>query len=427
MRDPLQRLFALEHIGIKLGLDNIGRLCAALGHPERACPTLIVAGTNGKGSVTAMADTALRLAGLRSARYTSPHLEHLEERFVVDGKEVAHGDLVSAAGDVFATVDRLLADGTLTVTPTFFEVTTAIGFELFRRAQVDVAVLEVGMGGRFDATNIAMPLAGAIVSIDLDHQQYLGHTLAAIAFEKAGIIKPAMPVVCGERKPEAVEVITRIAAERGATLVPAHDGVTSTVAEEDGRVHLSLRTPTRDYGTVRLGLRGLHQADNAIVAVRLLEIAAAAGLPVDAAAIRGGLEAVRWPARLEVIERPDGRRAILDAAHNPAGAATLAAYLRRWHPGRVPIVFAAMRDKDIDQMVRTLAPCASAFIATTAPSPRALDATALGRRLAALAPGVPVEAADAPLDAVALASALGDPVVVAGSIFLVGAVRPHLR
>ncbi len=426
MSHPLERLFGLEHIGIKLGLDAIGRLSAALGHPERAYRTVIVAGTNGKGSVTAMVETALRAEGFRTGRYTSPHLARLEERFAIDGLDVDHDALVAAAVSVFDLVDRLVADGTLEVTPTFFEVTTAIGFELFRRAAVDISVLEVGMGGRFDATNVATPVAGAIVSIDVDHQRYLGDTLAKIAYEKAGICKPGVPVVCGERKREPLAVIAQVAESVGAPLVLAHEGTTTRVEEADGRVRLALATPACDYGTMTLGLRGLHQADNAIVAVRLLEVLGARGVTVGAAAIRAGIETVRWPARLEVIERRDGRRAILDAAHNPAGAASLAAYLERWHPGGVPIVFAAMRDKDVDAMIRTLAPAATAFVVTTAPSPRAMAAADLKAMLATLAPGVAVEAVADPVAAVRRAEALGDPVVVAGSIFLAGAVRPHL-
>ncbi len=426
MGDPLQRLFALEHIGIKLGLDSIRTVCDALGHPEHAYPTLIVAGTNGKGSVTAMADTALRAAGLRSARYTSPHLERVEERFVIDGREVAPERLAATLRHVFDVVDRLLASQRLLVTPTFFEVVTATAFELFRQAAVDVAVLEVGMGGRFDATNVANPLAGAIVSIDLEHQQYLGSTIAQIAFEKAGICRPGMTVVCGERKTDAVHTIARVAHEVGATLVPAHEGTETAVEEREGRAYLSLATPAHRYGVIPLGLRGRHQVDNAIVTVRLLEAAAAAGLAIPFTAITRGLVDVRWPARLEVIERPGGRHAILDAAHNPAGAAALASYLHRWHPAGVPIVFGVVQDKDVEAMVRVLAPCATRLIATQAPVLRALPARALAGRLRQLAPGVPVDEAPDPVEAVACAAAAGDPVVIAGSIFLAGAVRGHL-
>ncbi len=197
----LDRLFALETFGIKLGLANISTLCDALGHPERAFASLHVGGTNGKGSVTAMSHAALRAAGIHAARYTSPHLVDLNERFVIGDQPVDDSELASAATDVLDTADALVAANRLPNPPTFFEATTAIAFELFRRNKVKVAVLEVGLGGRFDATNVVHPVACAITSIGLDHQQHLGDTIEQIAFEKAGIVKPGVPVVAGRLPP----------------------------------------------------------------------------------------------------------------------------------------------------------------------------------------------------------------------------------
>ncbi len=214
--DPLAYLFGLEQFGIKFGLDNISAIVARLGHPELAFASVHIAGTNGKGSVTAMVDATLRAAGHRSARYTSPHLVDLAERFVIDGRPVDHDALVAAVADVRDVVDGLRADGALDVQPTFFEVTTAVAFELFRRAGVEVAVLEVGLGGRLDATNVVSPLATAITSIAFDLQLYLGTTLREIALEKAGIIKPGVPVVVGALDPEALDAIAGVARERGA-------------------------------------------------------------------------------------------------------------------------------------------------------------------------------------------------------------------
>ena len=209
--DPVDYLLGLEKLGIKFGLDNIRAITAALGHPEACCPSVIVAGTNGKGSVAAMLDAMLAAAGIRSGRYTSPHLVRLEERFAIAGRSVSPDAFRAAAADLRNLVATLRENGTLATEPTFFEVTTAIAFELFRRAGVSVLVLEVGMGGRWDATNVATPLAGAITTIDFDHETFLGHSLAEIAFEKAGIIKPGMLVVAGETKQEALEVIGRVA------------------------------------------------------------------------------------------------------------------------------------------------------------------------------------------------------------------------
>lgn len=216
---PLDRLLAFEHFGIKLGLENIRILLDALGRPDDAWPAVHIAGTNGKGSVSAMVEAALRAAGHRTGRYTSPHLDRLEERFAVDGVPVESGTLVSTVARVLDEVDRLHGDGRLTVSPTFFEVTTAVAFELFRLARVDVGVIEVGLGGRFDATNAILPRVTAITSIALDHERHLGRTLASIAFEKAGIAKPGVPLVLGAVGDEAHAVIADVCAETHAPLL----------------------------------------------------------------------------------------------------------------------------------------------------------------------------------------------------------------
>jgi dihydrofolate synthase/folylpolyglutamate synthase len=420
------RLFALETFGIKLGLDNISRLCEALGHPERAFRSLHVAGTNGKGSVTAMTHAALRAAGIRAGRYTSPHLNDLAERFVIHDRPVEHALLESTVEDVLSCADRLRASGVLTVYPTFFEVTTAAAFEVFRRTGMEIAVIEVGLGGRFDATNVISPVAGAITTIDFDHQQHLGDTLGAIAFEKAGIIKPGMTVVMGDLRPEAAAVIRRCASERGATLVEAASDTRAEVEMIDGRARLTMATPSASYGPLTLGLRGEHQAGNANVAVRLLEVAAASGITIPKDAIEHGLATAEWPARLELLTVERGRRVLLDAAHNPEGARALAAYLTRWHPERPPLVIGVMRDKNVADIAHTLLPVVSSVIATAAPTPRAIPAPDLARHLRA-AGASEVRAEPDPMIAIEKAFGFADTICVAGSIFLAGAVRDELR
>lgn len=423
--DVFERLFALETFGIKLGLDNITRLCEALEHPERAFTSLHIAGTNGKGSVTAMTHAALRAAGIRAARYTSPHLSDLTERFVIDDGAVETASLASAVDCVLGCADRLHESGALPFPPTFFEATTAAAFELFRRAQVEVAVIEVGLGGRFDATNVISPVAGAITTIDFDHQQHLGHSLDAIAFEKAGIIKPGMTVVAGDLPAEALTVVRRVAGERGATLVETANDTRCDADIVDGRARVTIDTPTARYGPVTLGLRGEHQVANALVAVRLLEAATASGLAIDRHAIEQGLGAARWPARLELLTLEEGRRVLLDAAHNPEGARALAAYLRRWHPERPPLVLGVMRDKNVAEIVRTLLPLVSQVIATEAPTPRARPADDLAAHVReAGATDVLVEPDAA--RAIDRALSIAPTICVAGSIFLVGAVRDGL-
>lgn len=417
----LDRLFALETFGIKLGLDNITRLCAALDHPERSFTTLHVAGTNGKGSVTAMVHAALLAGGVRSARYTSPHLLSLNERFVIGNRPVAEDTLEAVGTEVLDLAERLRDAGTLSVTPTFFEVTTAIGFELFRRANTEVGVIEVGLGGRFDATNVIEPVAGAITTIAFDHQQHLGNTLAQIAFEKAGIIKPGMTVVAGPLPPDAMRVVRNASLDRGATLLETAD-LSMGVEMHDGRARITVETPTAIYGPLRLALRGEHQAANALVAIRLLEAAQVHGVAIDHSAIVRGLEAAEWPARLELLTMAGGKRILLDAAHNAEGAAALASYLRRWHPERPTLVIGIMRDKDVDEILRPLLPCVSRVITTAAPTPRALPAADLAHHI-----GPSANVIAEPLEAIEHATRMSDTVCVAGSIFLAGAVRDNLK
>jgi dihydrofolate synthase/folylpolyglutamate synthase len=399
--DPFAYLFGLEQFGIKFGLENISTLVSALGHPERAFPTIHVAGTNGKGSVVAMVDAGLRAAGHRSARYTSPHLVDLTERFVIDGQPVARDRLADVVSDLRDVIERLRRDGALAVQPTFFEVTTAAAFETFRRAGVDVAVLEVGLGGRLDATNVVSPIATAITSIDFDHQKFLGHTLREIAFEKAGIVKPSVPLVIGELHREADAAIEEVARQRQAPVIRA--------ARDDVR-------------GFTVGLRGGHQHINAAVAMRLLQIADRSGLSVGCTAVGEGLADPKWPGRLDLRRLPGDRELLLDAAHNPAGAAALASYLKAACDPAPPLVFAAMRDKDSAGMLRELLPVISRAVFTRASNPRSADPYDLAARARAIDPAFPVSVEPSVTDALASAWRTARRVVVAGSIFLLGDV-----
>jgi dihydrofolate synthase / folylpolyglutamate synthase len=421
LEDPFTYLLGLERFGIKFGLENIAVILDALDHPERAFLSVHVGGTNGKGSVTALIETALRAAGHRSARYTSPHLLTLNERFVIDGRPVSTDALAAAISSVREIVERLRAAEELAVSPTFFEVTTAVAFELFRRAGIRIAVLEVGLGGRLDATNVVRPLACAITSIALDHEQYLGGTLEQVAAEKAGIIKPGVPVVVGDIAAGPMGAIARIARERGAPLVYAAREVSAaSVPSRPGYVRL--RTGARDYGEVAFALRGSHQLANAAVAVRLLELLGAGGLAVPPAAIVSGLATVSWPGRLDVRRLPDGRQAILDAAHNPAGAVALSAYLDEQGEAGLPLVFSAMRDKDIDGMLRALLPAVGLLVATRASNPRAADPAWIAEAARRVSTDTPVIVEPVPRDALATAWRASPRIVIAGSIFLLADV-----
>jgi dihydrofolate synthase/folylpolyglutamate synthase len=422
--DPLPWLLGLEKFGIKFGLDNISAIVEALGHPERTFASVHVAGTNGKGSVTAMIEAALRTAGHRTGRYTSPHLMDLTERFAVDGAQVVSGSLVDAVADVRKVVDRLRQNGGLQADPTFFEVTTAVAFELFRRAAVDIAVCEVGLGGRLDATNVLEPLVTAITSIGIDHEEYLGGTLREIAAEKAGILKPGVPAVVGRVPIEALDAIADLARRRAAPLVQAWDGVRfeRLEARPDGRTAGRLSTPAHDYGPIEIGLRGSHQVDNAVVAVRTLEALTARGVDAAPAAIVHGLAHVHWPGRLDIRRLNGGREVLLDAAHNPDGAAALADFVRETPFANTPLVVAVMRDKDAVAMIRALAPVGSGFIFTRASNSRSADPSELAVRARAIRPGVSIATEESPADALAAAWRMSPRIIVAGSIFLVGDV-----
>ena len=426
-RDPLDRLIGLERFGIRPGLDTIRRLMAALGDPQAAYPSIIVAGTNGKGSVAAMIDSALRAAGYRAGRYTSPHLTSITERFTAGGTAIREDALREEAAGVLRQADALLRRDGLPHPPTFFEATTAIALSWFRRAAVDVAVVEVGLGGRLDATNVLTPTAGVITSIGLDHREHLGDTLEAVAGEKAGIVKPGMVVVTTETAPPAVGVIEDACRRRGARLVRAAEDTTIALQGEGPRPRIEVTTPRRRYPAFPLGLAGAHQRSNAAGAIRLLETLAGAGLPVAPEAIVRGLSEVAWPGRLDLIRVPGRGAVLLDGAHNPPAAAALARHLGDAFPGRLPIVCAVMRDKDADGIIDRLAPRASRIVCTAPRNPRAIPARALAARARARAPGIPVTAEDDPGRALETAWRTAETVCATGSIFLVGQLLAALR
>jgi dihydrofolate synthase/folylpolyglutamate synthase len=400
-----ERLFALELFGIKLGLDNITALVDALNRPDRAFPAVHVGGTNGKGSVTAMVERGLRAAGHRTGRYTSPHLTDIEERIVIDGAPIGRAAFDEITTDVLLVVARLASDGALPHPPTFFEVTTAIAFEAFRREGVSAAVIEVGLGGRYDATNVISPAIAAVTSIAFDHERHLGTSLAEIAFEKAGIIKSGIPVVVGVMPDEARDVIAEAARARMASLVWA--------------------TPADTGSPVELALNGVHQKQNAAVAVEVLRLCGALGRPVTRAHVVEALTEVDWPARLEWLRVPHAGDVLLDAAHNSAGAQALADYVLA-SVGPLPLVCGVMRDKDVAAIVRAVAPAVSRFVATTAPTPRALNARELQERIREVLPDAVVESQEDPAAAVHETLCSATRVMVAGSIFLVGPVRAQL-
>jgi dihydrofolate synthase/folylpolyglutamate synthase len=404
--------------GIKFGLETIRALLEIMGHPERTGASLLVAGTNGKGSVVAYADAALRASGLRVGRYTSPHLIRVNERIAVDGRDISGPDLESVVAAVRDAAEALVARGAIAAHPTYFEALTAAAFEHFRREAVDASVLEVGMGGRLDATNVCEPLVSAVVSVDRDHEAYLGTTLDAIATEKAGVLRPGRPTILGPLPAEARRAVERQARNVGARLVDAHEAVEIGGGPDD----MEVRTPRGVYGGLQ-PLPGAHQRENLLVALRMLEEAQGAGLGVDLARMSAGIAATRWPGRLEWV--PGDPPLLLDGAHNPAGARALADYLRPLRP--FVLLFGVMADKDVAELARILFPLAEAVVLTRPRVRRAATPEAIAERAGELG-GRAHREAD-PRRALALARRLaprGRPVVVAGSLYLVGEVKEIL-
>lgn len=423
-------LYGLQHLGVKLGLDNIHALLDLMDRPERGFRSVLVAGTNGKGSVAAMIQAALASAGISTGLFTSPHLVRPNERIRIGEHDIEDGELARRLGGMRRRIEDGLRRGTLDVHPSFFEVVTATALEAFRDAAIEVAVLEVGLGGRLDATNAVAADLAVIVSVDLDHVQTLGPTIERIAAEKGGIIRDRRPLVSGVVRQRAVSVLARICREREALFVDAPLAA-RLVAEGDAA--FTLRSARREYADLRPSLRGRHQIHNARVAVAALErLEEHAGLAVGPDAVRDGLARVRWPGRLQWVPGTcGGPPLLLDGAHNPAGARTLARYLRErsgaGHPAPV-MLLGGMRDKQLAEMVATLAPWVCGAVATR---PR-VERAARPEEIAAIVQERlgPVEIVSDPVEALERAARLAGPdgaVLVTGSLYLVGEVLAALE
>jgi len=401
----------------KLGLERIATLLGAMGNPQRGCRCVHVAGTNGKGSVCAMIAASLRAAGIRTGLFTSPHLAEPTERIQIDGRPVS-AELFAAAFDrVHNTAEKLLANGALDLHPTYFETVAAMAFLLFRDLNVHTAVLEVGLGGRLDATNIVEPALSVITPIDYDHEAFLGKSIESIATEKAGIIKPGVPVVIAAQRPEVAAILEDRAAQVGAAVLSSAGW---TAADVEMSAHGSrFRALGLDPLTVECRLPGEHQVANALTAITALH---ALGIPTSA--MEQGIRETRWPGRIErVSEHPD---IFLDGAHNPAGARSLAAYIDRFHSRRrVWLIYGAMRDKAVTEMAGILFPHAGDVILTAPRQPRALRPEVM----ASLVDHPAVRTAEhlgAALDLFRSEASPDDVAFITGSLFLVGEARTLL-
>lgn len=366
--ESVQYLYSLgnEIKTAKLGLERMEAVAAAMQNPERGFRVVHVAGTNGKGSTAAMIASGLRAAGHSVGLYTSPHLVEPTERIVIDGRPATADEFVAAFAEVHRVAEAMMAAGTLDAHPTYFETVTLMALHAFAAHRVDWAVIEVGLGGRLDATNIVRPQLCVITPVDYDHEAWLGKSLGAIAREKAGILKPGVPAVLAPQHPLAREVINHRAAEVGAPLLDsAAWSVSELTIDATGSRFVTAGLP------IDCPLAGEHQVENARTAAAALH-----ALQLTPPQIHDGIAATRWPGRLErVAQHPD---IILDGAHNPSGARALAAYIRRFHAGRrVAMIFGAMRDKSVEEIAGVLFPLADALIVTAPGQPRALRPEAI--------------------------------------------------
>ena len=365
--DSVRYLYSLgnELKTIKFGLATITTLMAALGNPERACRFVHVAGTNGKGSTCAMIESALRAAGVRTGLYTSPHLAEPTERIRINGDQVTAQQFADAFDIVHAAAERLLQSGAIEHHPTYFETVTAMGFVLFAREGVETAVLEVGMGGRLDATNIVTPALSVITRIDFDHEAFLGRSIEAIASEKAGILKPGVPAIFAPQRPEAETTLRERAAALASPLSSVRDWHAGDCEFDPRGSRFTARKDGEDPLRVTCPLAGEHQVENALTAVASLRL-----MGVDISAIERGIAATRWPGRLELISTSP--EIILDGAHNPSGARALVCYMERFYADRkICIMYGAMRDKSVVEMTGVLFPSAHTIIATAPAQERA--------------------------------------------------------
>lgn len=397
--EAIQFLFGLQSFGAQLGLENARRLAELCGNPHTNLHFIHVAGTNGKGSTCAMLDAIYRAAGRKVGLFTSPHLVSFRERLQVNRQLIAEADVVHLVEEFRAMLEPLPTEGH----PTFFEVVTVMAMRYFATQRCDLVIWETGLGGRLDATNIVTPLASVITTLDLDHQQWLGHTLAHIAAEKAGIIKPQVPAVVALPAPEALEVIQKKATQQNAplTLVAPGDEHFATV------------------GRIRLNLLGEHQQLNAAVAVATVR-QLSTRLPVSNDAITKGLETVHWPGRLQRVRRTPATEILLDGAHNPSGARTLRAALEKYFP-RQPrtLVLGLLADKDWREICHILAPGCERIIATRLDSNRTADPKAIADWCAQVQPSAVVLECDS-LPAALQLSQHDALTVLTGSLHFVG-------
>jgi len=408
----------------KLGLDRIRWLLDAVGNPQDRLPAVHIAGTKGKGSTAVMLSAMLEAHGLKTGLFLSPHVVSFRERIGINRGWISEADWTHWVNVLHPHLERSRPQGDL-YRPTLFETLTVMALLHFVRQAVDVAILETGLGGRLDSTNVCHPTACGITGIGFDHMDKLGDTLPQIAWEKAGILKGQAPVVSAPQPPEALEVIRRRAAEESSTLHVVGEDVTLVPERPAPEEAFAIRTWRREYPDLRLAMRGSHQLRNAAVAVGLLECLAEAGrLEPSPEAVREGLQAARCPGRIEVVgEKPT---VIIDGAHNVASIQALVETLEQAFPQRRIVVFSVAQDKDLDGVLDVLLPATAELIATRMKNPRVVEPETIAEKVAGRVPVTIEPDLDAALKLARQKAAGTDLICVTGSFYLAGQVRERL-
>jgi dihydrofolate synthase/folylpolyglutamate synthase len=413
----------------KFDLENIIVLTERLGRPDRAYPSAHIAGTNGKGSTAAFLESILRQAGFRTGLNTSPHLERINERIRIDAQEIGDPAFAETLTRIVAVIEELLADGKLRAHPTYFECVTAMAFNYFAQARAEFSVFEVGLGGRLDATNILTPAVTLITPIDFDHENFLGHSIEEIATEKAGILKPGVPVVLAKQRPEAREVVLARAAKLECPVIEtAHAFRTEGISMENGCARARV-TQTASGWSVQIApsLPGRFQLQNALNAVAAARLLQELGYRIPDEAIEQGIAATIWPGRLERLRsQPD---IYLDGAHNPSAARELATFWEQNFAGRrIFLLYGALRDKAVDEIGGQLFPLAQEVIFTEPRTSRAISASHLAEIAAHHAAHSSVIAdAEQALDYALSKVTPGDAIFITGSLYLVGQLRHYWK
>ena len=371
--EALQYLLSLGHetLAMKLGLRNTELLLDRLGSPQSAYESVQIAGTNGKGSVAVMLDSICRAAGIGTGLYTSPHLISITERIKINGAEISTAEFANLATAVRRAADSLLTENKIEALPTFFEHVTAIALLGFKKAGVQLAILETGLGGRLDATTVAGASTVAITPVAMDHEEYLGNTISEIAADKAAIIKPGVKAIIGNQTLEGLQVIQKRSSDVGVIPDIGVPELEVENATKDGRYTVTLKTTADEYEHLTIGLRGQHQIENASLAIRIAESLRQHSLNISRTAIFEGIKGATYSGRLELID--GAPPLLLDGAHNPAGTRALREYLDKHVDGPITLVFGAMKDKKLDEIARVLFHIAARLIFTAPQNPRAAE------------------------------------------------------